>query len=68
MFYSKIVPLVLRIALRARFSASQSIRLVETVEVRETGIDMELKTSGMTTLVKELAGLSCEVNELRENQ
>jgi site-specific DNA recombinase len=39
--------------------------VVEKVEVRETGIDMELKTNGLTTLITELAGLACEVNERR---
>ena len=42
--------------------------LVEKVEVRETGIDMELKTSGMTTLVTELAGLGNEETERRESR
>jgi site-specific DNA recombinase len=37
--------------------------LVETIEIRETGIDMELKTNGLTNLVTELAGLACEVKE-----
>lgn len=39
--------------------------LVEKVEIRESGIDMELKTNGLTTLITELAGLACEVNERR---
>jgi site-specific DNA recombinase len=39
--------------------------LVEKVEICETGIDMELKTNGLTTLITELAGLACEVNERR---
>jgi site-specific DNA recombinase len=39
--------------------------LVEKVEIRETGIDMELKTNGLTTLITELAGMACEVNERR---
>jgi site-specific DNA recombinase len=42
--------------------------LVEKVEIRETGIDMELKTNGLTTLITELAGLACEVNERRANR
>jgi site-specific DNA recombinase len=42
--------------------------LVEKVEIRETGIDMELKTNGLTTLITELAGLACEVNERRASQ
>jgi len=42
--------------------------LVEKVEIRETGIDMELKTNGLTTLIAELAGLACEVNERRANR
>jgi site-specific DNA recombinase len=32
--------------------------LVEKVELRETGIDLELKTQGLTTLIAELAGLT----------
>jgi site-specific DNA recombinase len=42
--------------------------LVEKIEIRETGIDMELKTNGLTTLISELAGLACEVNERREGR
>ena len=42
--------------------------LVEKVEIRETGIDMELKTNGLTTLIAELAGLACEVNERRASR
>jgi site-specific DNA recombinase len=42
--------------------------LVEKVEIRETGIDMELKTNGLTTLITELAGLACEVNERRASR
>jgi len=42
--------------------------LVEKVEIRETGIEMELKTNGLTTLIAELAGLACEVNERRANR
>ncbi|MGD9365170.1 MAG: recombinase family protein [Desulfobacteraceae bacterium] len=41
--------------------------LVDKVEIRETGIDMELRTNGLTTLIAELAGLACEVNERRAN-
>jgi site-specific DNA recombinase len=41
--------------------------LVDEVEIRETGIDMELRTSGVTTLIAELTGLACEVNERRAN-
>ena len=37
--------------------------LVEKVEVRETGIDMELKTRGLTSLVIELSGLASEARE-----
>ena len=37
--------------------------LVEKVEVRETGIDMELKTQGMTNLIIELSGLASEARE-----
>jgi site-specific DNA recombinase len=44
------------------------IRLpADKVEIRETGIDMELRTNGLTTLIAELAGLACEVNERRAN-
>ena len=42
--------------------------LVDKVEIRETGIDMELKTNGLTTLISELAGLACEVNERRASR
>jgi site-specific DNA recombinase len=42
--------------------------LVEKVEIRETGIDMELRTNGLTTLIADLAGLACEVNQRRANQ
>ena len=42
--------------------------LVEKVEVRETGIDMELRTNGLTTLIADLAGLACEVNQRRANR
>lgn len=42
--------------------------LVEKIEIRETGIDMELKTNGLTTLITELAGLACEVNERRASR
>jgi site-specific DNA recombinase len=41
--------------------------LVNKVEIRETGIDIELRTNGLTTLIAELAGLACEVNERRAN-
>ena len=37
--------------------------LVEKVELRETGIDMELKTEGMTSLIIELSGLASEARE-----
>ena len=37
--------------------------LVEKVEVRETGIDMELKTRGLTSLIIELSGLASEARE-----
>ena len=37
--------------------------LVEKVELRETGIDMELKTQGMTSLIIELSGLASEAGE-----
>ena len=40
------------------WSANRLIRLlVEKVELRETGIDMELKTQGMTSLIIELSSL-----------
>jgi site-specific DNA recombinase len=40
------------------------IRLViQKVEVRETGIDMEVRTGGLTTLITELAGLTIEIKE-----
>jgi site-specific DNA recombinase len=42
--------------------------LVEKVEIRETGIDMELKTNGLTTLITELTGLACEVRERRNGK
>ena len=35
--------------------------LVEKVEIRETGIDMEIKTNGLSALIGDLAGLSGEV-------
>ena len=37
--------------------------LVEKVEIRETGIDLELKTQGLTTLIIELSGLASEAKE-----
>ena len=37
--------------------------LVEKVEIRETGIDMELKTQGLTNLIIELSGLTCDAKE-----
>ncbi len=37
--------------------------LVEKVEIRETGIDMELKTQGLTSLIVELSGLATEARE-----
>jgi site-specific DNA recombinase len=39
--------------------------LVEKVEIRETGIDMELRSNGLTTLIADLAGLACELNQRR---
>jgi site-specific DNA recombinase len=42
--------------------------LVDRVEIRETGIDMELATRGLTTLIAELAGLACEVTERRASR
>ena len=37
--------------------------LVEKVEVRETGIDLELKTRGLSSLIIELSGLASEARE-----
>ena len=37
--------------------------LVEKVELRETGIDLELKTQGLTHLIIELNGLACDAQE-----
>jgi len=37
--------------------------LVEKIEIRESGIDMELKTNGLTGLVSELTGFNEEINE-----
>ncbi len=37
--------------------------LVEKVEIRETGIDMELKTRGLSSLIIELSGLASEARE-----
>lgn len=37
--------------------------LVEKVEIRETGIDLELKTNGLTGLVTELTGFKDKVKE-----
>ena len=42
--------------------------LVEKVELRETGIDMELKTEGMTSLIIELSGLASEAGERSQAQ
>ena len=42
--------------------------LVEKVEIRETGIDMELKTQGMTSLIIELSGLASEARERSQAQ
>ena len=42
--------------------------LVEKVELRETGIDMELKTEGMTSLIIELSGLASEAGERSQTQ
>ena len=39
--------------------------LVEKVEIRETGIDMEIKTNGLAALISDLAGLSGDVDERR---
>ena len=37
--------------------------LVEKVDIRETGIDMELKTRGLSSLIIELSGLASEARE-----
>jgi site-specific DNA recombinase len=37
--------------------------IVEKIEVRETGIDMEVRTGGLATLITELAGLTVEIKE-----
>ena len=37
--------------------------LVDKVELRETGIDMELKTQGLSSLIIELSGLASEARE-----
>lgn len=42
--------------------------LFEKVEIRETGIDIELRSNGLTTLIADLSGLACEVNQRRANQ
>ena len=42
--------------------------LVEKVELRETGIDIELKTEGMTSLIIELSGLAGEARERSQAQ
>ena len=42
--------------------------LVEKVELRETGIDMELKTEGMASLIIELSGLASEAGERSQAQ
>ena len=42
--------------------------LVEKVALRETGIDMELKTQGMTSLIIELSGLASEAREWSQAQ
>jgi len=35
--------------------------LVERITIKEDGLDIELKTNGLSTLVSELAGLTCEI-------
>ena len=42
--------------------------LVEKVALRETGIDMELKTQGMTSLIIELSGSASEARERSQAQ
>ena len=42
--------------------------LVEKVEIRETGIDMELKTRGLTNLIIELSGLASEAKERSQSR
>ena len=42
--------------------------LIDKVEIRDTGIDIELRTNGLTTLIAELAGLACEVTERKASR
>ena len=42
--------------------------LVEKVEIKETGIDLELKTQGLTNLIVELSGLAGEAKERSQGQ
>ena len=48
---------------------NQLIRLlIDKVEIRDTGIDIELRTNGLTTLIAELDGLACEVTERKASR
>ena len=42
--------------------------LVEKVDIRETGIDMELKTRGLSSLIIELSGLASEARERSQSR
>jgi len=42
--------------------------LIQIVEVRETGLDIILKTGGISTLVMELAGITCEIKSRKESK
>jgi len=39
---------------------------VEKIELRETGIDMSLKTNGLTNLIAELSGLPLPIWPIKE--
>ncbi len=39
--------------------------LVERVDIKTTGLDLRLKTSGMTNLITEVAGMTCNVKARR---
>ncbi len=41
--------------------------LIETVEIRERGIDLTLKTNGFTSLIIELTGLTANLENRRDN-
>ena len=42
-------------------------QLIQVIEIRETGIDMILKTAGMSSLILELAGITSEVKARKES-